>query len=293
MKAGVTAMCAAAAAWAASGLRLAGDLVVAAVSAEEDGGAGTYHLLRDRSRVPLRSGSAAIVPEPTASRVVTANAGCLTFRIRLPGRSAHGALRWQGSNPLDGVPAVLTALRALESRRCGDADPRFAWAPLAYPISVGTISGGDWASTVPEEVVLTGRFGVRLGESLPAARAAFEAAIAEACSIDPALARYPAQVEWWGAEFASADTASTEAVVTALHCAGAAPGVLGAPYGSDMRLLTGMAGLPAAQFGPGRPEDAHTADEHVAWPEVRRCARVLALAAGAFCGISEVAVDNS
>ena len=132
-----------------------------------------------------------------------------------------------------------------------------------------------------------------MGESLPAARAAFESAIAEARSIDPALAQYPAQVEWWGAQFASADTAPAESVVTALHGAGAAPGVIGAPYGSDMRLLTGMAGLPTVQFGPGRPEDAHTADEQVAWPEVLRCARVLALAAGAFCGVSDEAVDNS
>jgi acetylornithine deacetylase len=291
MKAGVAAMCAAAAAWAACGHRLAGDLVIATVSAEEDGGAGTYHLLRDPARVPLRPGSAAIIPEPTAGRVVTANAGCLTFRIRLPGRAAHGALRWQGRNPLDRLPTILAALRALEAQRCRGADARFAEFPLAYPISVGTIAGGDWASTVPDEVVLTGRYGVRLGESLPAARAAFEAAITRACAADPALATDPPRIEWWGAEFASAETASAEPIVAALHGAGAADGVTAAPYGSDLRLVVGMAGIPAVQFGPGRPEDAHAADERVAWPQVQRCAEVLALTAGVFCGAGD-AVDN-
>jgi acetylornithine deacetylase len=291
MKAGIAAMCAAAAAWADSGHRLAGDLIIATVSAEEDGGAGTYELLRDPSRVPLRAGSAAIIPEPTAGRVVTANAGSLTFRIRLRGRAAHGALRWQGRNPLDGLPAVLAALRALEQRRCRDADPRFASLPLAYPISVGTIAGGDWASTVPDEVVLTGRYGVRLGESLPAARAEFEAAIADACAREPLLAADPPQVSWWGAEFASAQIAATEPIVAALHAAGAAAGTDGASYGSDLRLVVGLTGIPTVQFGPGRPEDAHAADERVAWPDVCRCAEVLALTAGRFCG-SGAAVDN-
>jgi acetylornithine deacetylase len=292
MKAGVAAMCAAAAAIAASGLRLRGDLVIAAVGAEEDGGAGAFHLLRDPDRLHLRPGSAAVIPEPTGLRVVSANAGCLTFRIRLPGRSAHGALRWQGANPLDGLPTVLQALRDLEERRCRAADPRFGDIPLPYPISVGTIAGGDWASTVPEAVTLTGRYGVRLGESLDEARAAFASAIAAACRTHPRLAEHPAEVTWWGAEFASASTDADEPIVGALHNAGAPPGLLAAPYGSDLRLVVGLAGLPTVQFGPGRPEHAHTADEQVAWKDVIDCARVLALTAGDFCGVLDAAVDN-
>lgn len=284
MKAGVAAMCVAAAAVAGSGVRLAGDVVVAPVSAEEDGGAGTFALLRGPAPLRLAPSSAAIVPEPTTGRLVVANAGSLTFRIAVRGRRAHGALRWQGINPLDCLDTVLRALRELEAVRCRDADPLLAEWPLPYPISVGTISGGDWASTVPAQVELTGRFGVRIGEPVESAKADFEAAIAAAAAAHPWLAQHPPEVSWWGAEFASAGTDPGEPVVRALSACGVPGKVSAAPYGSDLRLLVGLAGLPTVQYGPGRPQDAHTADESVCWPDVEQCARTLALTALAFCG---------
>jgi acetylornithine deacetylase len=292
MKAGVAAMCVAAAALRHSGVRLCGDVVVAPVSAEEDGGAGAFALLTGPDGLRLAPGSAAIIPEPTAGTIVSANAGCLTFAITIRGRSAHGALRWRGANPIDGVPAVLAALRRLEEQRCADPGPLFEAWPLAYPISIGTIAGGDWASTVPEQVTLTGRYGVRLGESLPQARRALEAAVAAAADSDPYLASHPPEIRWWGAQFESAATPSDAAVIDALRLAGAPPALSAAPYGSDLRLLVQLAGLHAVQFGPGAPQSAHTADESVRMRDVLQCAHVLALTAGHFCGVAEEPVDN-
>jgi acetylornithine deacetylase len=283
MKSGVAAMCVAAAAVASSGIRLAGDLVVAPVSAEEDGGAGTFALLTGHEPLRLRPGSAAIIPEPSDSGLVVANAGSLTFRITLTGRAAHGALRWQGVSALERVPVVLKALRALEDIRCREAGPLFAHLPLAYPISVGTIAGGDWASTVPGAVVLTGRYGVRLGEPADRARAAFEAAVARAAESDDWLRDHPPVVEWWGAEFASAVTDPQHRVVSALRSSGARGAAVGAPYGSDMRLLVGLAGIPTVIYGPGSPQQAHTDSESVQWSAVMECARTLARTAVRFC----------
>ncbi len=292
MKSGLAAMCVAAAAWARSGHRLCGELVIAPVSAEEDGGAGTFALLADPASLHLSSlhlapGSAAVIPEPTAGRIVRANAGCLTFRIRLAGRAAHGALRWRGVNPIDSLPVVLRALRDLEARRCRDAGALFDDWPLAYPISIGTISGGEWASTVPADVALTGRYGVRLGESLDDARREFEQALAAVCSTDPWLVDHPPEVSWWGAQFDSAATGSREPIVAALASAGAPAATAAVPYGSDLRLLVALGGIPTVQFGPGTPEAAHTEDEWVHWPDVVACARTLALTAGYFCGVAD------
>ena len=36
--------------------------------------------------------------------------------------------------------------------------------PLAYPLSIGTVRAGDWASTVPGLLVAEGRYGVALDE---------------------------------------------------------------------------------------------------------------------------------
>ena len=45
---------------------------------------------------------------------------------------------------------------------------------LPYPLSVGTVRAGDWASTVPDLLVAEGRVGVALGEDPADARAALE-----------------------------------------------------------------------------------------------------------------------
>ncbi len=288
MKAGVAAACVAAAALARCRLDLRGRLVVAPVSAEEDGGAGTFALLSDG--LGSAPGSAAIIAEPTDGRIFTANAGCLTFQITLRGRAAHGALRWRGVNPLEHVGAVLDALRALEAERCAGAGELFAPWPLAYPISVGTIRAGDWASTVPAEVTMTGRYGVRLDEPFEDAQRDFEAALARVADADPWLARHPPQVAWWGARFAGTRTAADHPVVTALREAGAPAQVLGAPYGSDQRLLN-AAGIPTVLFGPGRPVDAHSDPESVDWAQVMGCAEALALASARFLGAGGP-VDN-
>jgi acetylornithine deacetylase len=290
MKAGVAAMCVAAAALQRAGTTPPGDILVAPVSAEEDGGAGTFLLLQHGLLGDLPPGSSAVVPEPTGNRLVVGNAGALTFRIVLHGRPAHGAMRTDGVDAIGLVTVVLAALRDLEAQRCAEAGPLFDGWELAYPISIGTVHGGDWASTVAARVEVTGRYGVRLGEPVAAARAAFEAALAAAASAHPWLAGHPPEVRWWGAEFASACTDPGSPIAAALLAAGAGGPAGAAPYGSDLRLLAGAGGLPTVQVGPGDPRRAHSADECVPVAEVVRCARILARAA--LRGLDPAAVDN-
>jgi hypothetical protein len=47
---------------------------------------------------------------------------------------------------------------------------------LPYPLSVGTLSAGDWASSVPDRLVAEGGSGVALGERVEDARAELERA---------------------------------------------------------------------------------------------------------------------
>ena len=60
--------------------------------------------------------------------------------------------------------------------------------------------------------------------------------------------------------------------------------VYGAPYGSDLRLLTGLAGIPTLQYGPGDARLAHGPDESVPLDEVVTAARTLSLVALDVCG---------
>ena len=95
----------------------------------------------------------------------------------MPGSAAHGSARADGVSALEMFLPVHAALLELERRRCADPDPLMAGYRLAYPLSIGTVRAGDWASTVPDLLVAEGRYGVALGEDPADARAAFEDAV--------------------------------------------------------------------------------------------------------------------
>ena len=284
MKAGLIASLWAVRALRVAGVRLCGDVVLASVQGEEDGGLGTFATLHRGWRA-----DACVIPEPTGLDVVPANSGALTFRLRIRGRAAHAARRTEGVSAIERFWPVWQALAELERRRHASVDPLVARWPLAHPLSIGRIRAGDWASSVPDLLVAEGRLGVAIGEPTDDARADLEDAVAAACDRDPWLREHPVEVEWWGGQFASGRIPPGSDLVDrvrAAHCAagGLPQDVYGAPYGSDLRLLTGLAGIPTLQYGPGEARLAHGPDESVPLDEVATAARTLALVALDVCG---------
>lgn len=284
MKAGLAAAHIAVRALQRSEVPLRGDVILASVEGEEDGGLGTFALLERGWRT-----DACVIGEPTSLDAIPANGGALTFRLRIHGRATHAARRTEGVSAVAKLWPVWQALEALETRRHQKVDPRAARWPLAHPLSVGTVTAGDWPSSVPDLLVAEGRLGVAIGEEVEAARAEFEAAIAEASAADPWLREHPVEVEWWGGQFASGQLAPGSDLLERLGRAhrlasgGRPQEVYAAPYGSDLRLLTGLAGIPTVQYGPGDAALAHGPDESVAIDEVLTTARTLALLALDVC----------
>jgi acetylornithine deacetylase len=279
MKAGVAANLSVARALHRSGVRTERRLALHSVVSEEDGGLGAFATLRRG-----HGGEVAVIPEPTSGRVITANAGALTFRIDVPGRAAHGSTRLEGVSAFEAFWPLHLALRELEGRRNTDVDPLFGDASLPYGISVGTVRAGDWASSVPDLLTAEGRMGVRLGEDPAEARSALEEALAEASGRDPWLRRHPPTVTWPGGQFASGRLPEGHPllgdVVDAVeHVTGARPHEAAGPYGSDLRLYVGHGGIPTLQYGPGDVRLAHAPRESVPVAEVVDVARALALVA--------------
>jgi acetylornithine deacetylase len=278
-----------------AGVEPAGPLHLMSVVGEEDGGVGTLAALLRGWRA-----DGAIVLEPTELAVAPAQAGCLNFRIHVPGRAAHGAVRDEGVSALEKWTAVHAAIRALEARRNRRlaGDPLFARHGLPFAISVGTIRGGDWASTVPDRVTVEGRMGIAPGEDPDAARHEMARALEQAADADPRLADRPALLEWWGGRFLAARTDPNDPLVSTVR--GAAEAVLrrpvpleGVPYGADMGLLSGVGGIPTVLFGAGDIRRAHRPDEWVAVDELVALARTLAVAAVRFCGTNGAAGGRS
>ncbi|MBR7744599.1 ArgE/DapE family deacylase [Phycicoccus sp. BSK3Z-2] len=278
MKAGLVANLAVARALHRSGVRTERRLALHSVVGEEDGGLGAYATLRRG-----HSGDAVVISEPTSGRLLTANAGALTFRLEVPGRATHGSTRLEGQSAVESFMVVHEAVRALEARRNVDPDPLFDGNDLPYAITIGTVRAGDWASSVPDLLVAEGRLGVALGESTRAAQVEFERAVAESAVGDPWLAEHPPRVTWPGGRFASGRLPEGHPlageVADAVEAAGGArPGTGAAPYGSDLRLYAGE-GVPTLQYGPGDVRLAHSTRESVPLEEVHAVARTLAVLA--------------
>ena len=279
MKGGVAAILAAVRALAATGDlgRLEGELIVALVPSEEDGGQGTLAAIRAGA-----IGDAAIITEPSDLDVVVAHAGAITFRLSVPGRAAHASQRREGISALDKLWILARALEADETRRNeAETDPLMTVLGLPYPTIIGIVAGGEWASTVLDRVVADGRYGVRLGQTEAEAEGELRACIEAACTADEFLREHPATVEITGGRFGSVRVPSDHPLPVGLaaiveQVTGRRPSLLGEPYGADMRLFVNVGRTPCVIFGPGNVKVAHSADEHVPLDQVEDCASVLA-----------------
>lgn len=276
MKAGVAANMEVARTLALSGATLERPLGIHAVVSEEDGGLGAFAtMLRGHS------GDAAVLSEPTGGRIITACAGALTFELVVDGRAAHGSTRLEGVSAFDAFLPLYVGIQDLERERNSAPDSLFSGNALPYPISIGRIASGDWASSVPDRLTAEGRLGVQLGEDPAAARAAFEHRVAAVCASDPWLRDNPATVTWPGGQFASGRLRDDHPFIDEMEAAiidlSGSPRPLrsAAPYGSDLRLYSDIGGIPSLHFGPGDVRFAHAPREQVNLKELVSVTRAL------------------
>lgn len=266
MKGGVVAALHALAALTAAG-GTPGDVVLQAVSSEEDGGLGTFAALREDADF-----GACLIPEPTGFALACAQAGALTFTVEIPGVAAHAAVRLEGVSAIDRFVQVHGALAALERELNADVEhPLMRDLPLPYPLSIGRVVGGTWSSSVPDSLLFEGRVGVPVGATTASVQERFEATVRSVCS--------EARVTWSGGRFAPGETDPEHPFVRLAASAaadelGSEPAAVGVPYGADMRLFCERA-IPCVMFGTPGLERAHAVDEYVASDDLVTLARVL------------------
>jgi acetylornithine deacetylase len=286
MKGGLAAALAALRALTSVQRVLGGRVTLQSVIAEEDGGAGTLGAILRGHR-----GDGALSMEPTELKLAPAHAGALSFRIRVPGLSAHGCVREEGVSAIETFRPVHDALLELEADRNRRLrQPLFERYRLPYALSIGRLSAGDWPSSVPDLLVCEGRYGIAPGEDADEAKQEFERAVAAAADEHRYLAEHPPSVEWWGGQFMPARTPMDTAIVSSATGAiteltGQPPVIEGMTYGADMRLLVNQGGIPTVLYGAGDVRRAHRPDESVPIDDLVTVARVIALTAMRFCGL--------
>ncbi len=134
MKGGVAAMVEAVAALKRAGVRLRGDVIVAAVVGELQGGIGTVALL-EAGWVPQM----AIVPEPTLLNIRTVQCGALDVLVHVRGRSVASATRHLKAsvNPLEKMLKVIPAIEGIRFSHAPRSD-----LPHLPLVSIGGIIAG-------------------------------------------------------------------------------------------------------------------------------------------------------
>jgi acetylornithine deacetylase len=263
-----------------SGIPVAGSLMIQSVIGEEDGGLGTFATIQRGHR-----GDAAIICEPTGLDLVPANAGALTFTVRVHGKSAHACVRREGVSAIEKYLEIHRALIQLESERNSNVThPLLSKIELPYPLSIGRVQAGNWSSSVPEELVFEGRIGVAMGESSAEVRQQFEQTLNRLAESDSWLKDHPLEISWTGGQFDSGEIEHDHPLVQLCsqcvqEIVGRVPEVKGEPYGSDLRLLINTGRYPALLLGPGDVNFAHMPDERIKVEELVQAARIYILTA--------------
>jgi acetylornithine deacetylase len=263
-----------------TGIPIDGSLMIQSVIGEEDGGIGTFaSLLRGHT------GDAAIICEPTSLNLIPAQAGALTFTVKVRGKSAHASVRLEGVSAIEKYLDIHRSLMQLEKARNSHIKHQLLGKlALPYPLNIGRVQAGNWPSSVPEALTFEGRIGVAMGEESAAVRRQFEQTLKSLAEADPWLRDHPLEIAWSGGQFDSGEIPVDHYLVKLcqqcmLDLTGHEAEIEGAPYGSDLRQFVNLGGMPALLFGPGDVNVAHTPDEYVNVQEVILAAHAYILAA--------------
>jgi len=284
MKSGLASAVFAVQALQSIGVALRGDVLLQSVIGEESGGVGTLATIVRGYRA-----DACVIMEPMNLRIAPVHTGALTFRITVNGQAAHACMRPHGVSAITEFVPIVTALEHLNA----DRHQRFHDALFDDPnniasLSIGTVRGGDWPSTVPDLLVAEGRLGVFPDESVREARAVLEATVREVASGRAWLRDNPPVVEWVEGQFEPGMTPLDSPIIERLSrsheaVTGTLASLFGVPCGTDLRLFTRHAGIPTVLYGPGNVIHAHAADEYISLEQVVTCTKVLARTMLAWC----------
>jgi acetylornithine deacetylase len=267
------------------GFKPNGNVMVQSVVGEESGGCGTLTNI-----VKGFTADGAVILEPTSLKVCPIQSGALTFRLTIPGRATHAAMRWDGVSAIEKYNLIHQSILKFEKERHQSFNIKYYESKSRVaPINIGTIKGGEWHSTVPESVVAEGRFGVFPGESAHDGRDAFENHIRQFSKTDEWLNENPPVLEWFEGQFESGQTDTKHPIIQSLsECYFQSTGdisiIEGVTYGSDLRLFTNHAHIPAVLFGPGDVRLAHAANEYVEIEEVLLTIKIIANLIVDWCG---------
>jgi succinyl-diaminopimelate desuccinylase len=272
-KASVAAQVFAGIAIARSGIPLKGRLVVNEVADEEVGGVHGARVIVEEGYLKP---DFVIVGEQTLNRVALGEKGSAGCVVRIHGRTAHGALPWEGANAVEAAAVIIAAIRS-------ELYPRLAkrthdhFKPSSG--SVNLFSGGVKANVVPDYAEFTIDRRLVPGETPAQEHAELTEIVNRAIDGWDGIT---AEVEMYRlakpATWTPVESPLAQAAIAANVRVGLSPEITGFSMATDGRYFA-QAGYPTIIYGPGDPKTAHTPNEWVGIDEIIEATRFYAVAA--------------
>ncbi|KAJ5354320.1 Peptidase M20 [Penicillium brevicompactum] len=272
MKGGLAAGLAALAATKASGRLPRGDVIVAAVSDEEDNSQGTQDVIEAGWRA-----DGAVFPEPTQGAILTAHKGFIWIDVEILGVAAHG------SDPSSGEDAILHAgafLQALEQYQSQlPVDDLLGQGSL----HCGIIRGGEEPSSYPSNCTITIEFRTVPAQTEQTLLTDMAALLRDIAQKNPRF-RYaePRITMMRPTQKVAADHPFVQtAVSSASSILGNEPLVKSGPFWTDAAFF-GAVGVPSIVYGPAG-EGLHAKEEWVEVESLQQFEKVFTQLVKDFC----------
>ncbi len=272
-KASVTAQVMAGLALASAGIPLKGTLLINEVADEEAAGIkGTGYIVEESLVAP----DFVIVGEQTLNRVALGEKGAAPTTLTVRGRTAHGALPWEGANAIEAVAEVIVALRRsywpiLESR----THPHFHHSSG----SVNMIEGGVKVNVVPDIASIYIDRRLVPGEDPDVVRAEILEIARVAVADMPGITVGITDGRHGGpATLADESDPLVRTMIESNRVLGLSTAPTGFSMATDGRFFA-QSGVPTIIYGPGDPGLAHVPDEWVGIDELVQATRAYALTA--------------
>jgi acetylornithine deacetylase len=265
------------------GLRPAGRLHFETVPEEENTGNGALSCCARGY-----TADACVIPEPFGDTISIAQCGVMWMTVTLDGKPAHVLDTTAGVSAIQAAYAIFEKLRESEVRLNGEKHP--AYAGVARPINynLGTISGGNWPSSVASYCTFQVRVGLYPGADMAATRAQLEQVV----QTRAAELAVKARVAWVGfqAEGFVADSKGplfSELSAAFATATGRQPVLAPLTCTTDARAFHLYYGIPATCLGP-LAQRIHGIDECVSLASVEEVAVTYALFIAQWCGLAKI-----
>ena len=298
MKGGVTAMIEAAEAVRRSGVQLKGDLVLACVAGELQGGVGTRYLCQHGPLTDM-----AVVPEPFgANNILTVHAGVVEMAIHTIGRARHISRMEEAVDAIEKMCKAVPVIKGVQFRHTPRTD-----LPGLPRINVGAIIGGlgrdydqrgpnfvsDFCTVLVDARFLPGMTAASVKEDIELVLDGIKAEDPEfQYEIEmPPPPKYRVNTVVMEPFDLPKDEYILETVLRQYRTVtGREPDgvgtVLPGSYSGDDTCHLWAAGVPCLLYGPGGGSESSTVpDEYVRISDMEQVARVLALTALDVCNL--------